>query len=344
MAHMDIFSENGAFTLSELTHALDGNLPYQPTLLRSMGLFEFRSISQPNFEIEMKDGKLDLIPFSDPDAAPTAGSTEGTERNIRQFKTRHFSKDRTIRASEVSGIRAFGSETEFQQVQDLVTARALELRNEAELTFEFHMMNAVQGLVKNTTGATVYNFFTEFGITPASEIDFNLDDAGAAKGALSRKCQETVQQIEDSMGGLVATDSLEPLVLCGTAFWNDLIYNKEVRDAYEAVSGSLSLDYTRNPQRGEFAWGGFRWRRYRGGSGVSIGTDKCVIFPTNVNGMFLQLASPAQDFQTVNTPGRETYFRTITDDVRQRWVKVEMEANPMFVCTRPQALRSGRRT
>lgn len=347
MAHMDLFNQD-AFAMSTLTRAYEGTLPYKPSLLAGMGLFEFQPIEQPLFEIEMRDNTLNLIGFSDPESPPSQGTTKGEERNLRQFKTRHLSRQRPIRASEVAGIRAFGSETEMDQLARKVADRSLKLRNEAEATFEYHRLNAVQGLVKDpVSGATIYNFYTEFGITPATEINFDLGNANPAKGALKNKCAQIIHEIEDEMGGLVGTDSIQMVVLCGTTFWENLVVNKEVMDAYQAVSGAMSLDKTRNQDINEFSWGGFIWRRYRGNStlGVSVAADKCIIFPTNVDGMFLQVASPAQDFDFVNTPGLETYFRILRDPSgRNRFVNVEIEANPMFVCTRPQALRKGRRT
>lgn len=59
------------------------------------------------------------------------------------------------------------------------------LRNDAEATFEFHLFNGIQGVVKAPKdGATVINYYTEFGITPAAEVDFDLDNQSPASGAL----------------------------------------------------------------------------------------------------------------------------------------------------------------
>ena len=58
------------------------------------------------------------------------------------------------------------------------------LRNDVETTFEYHLFNGIQGLVKDPRdGATVVNTFTEFGITPATEVDFDLDNATPARCA-----------------------------------------------------------------------------------------------------------------------------------------------------------------
>lgn len=339
MASMDIFNQN-PFGMFELTRGLE-NLPFRPGLIRSLGLFQYRGIRTKQFGIESRNGVLSLIDFSDPDAPATQENNNGEERTLRDFRTRHFKKEATVRASEVAGIRAFGSETEMMQVQAEISRKGLKLRNDAELTFEFHSLNALQGKVLRTNGSTVvYNWYTEFGITPAAEIDFDLDNANPAKGALRKKCMEVIESMEEDLDGL-APGNLSVEALCGKAFWNDLISHPNVMEAYifaAKVAEQQGIELT------VFNWGGIVWRRYRGGSGVAVDTDKCVIYPTGIDGLFEQYGSPAETFEFVNTPGVETYYRIIQDKDRNAWIKLELEANPMFVCTRPKVLRTGKRT
>jgi hypothetical protein len=250
-------------------------------------------------------------------------------------------KEDTIWASEIQGIRAFGTESELMQVQAEVATRSQTLRSEAELTFEYHMLNALQGKVLDVDGSTVvYNWYTEFGITPAAEIDFDLDNATPAKGALRKKCFEVITSMEDDVGGLVP-GTLVVEAVCGTNFFRDLTSHPEVIDTYLHAAKANELA---SKPTDVFDWGGIRWRRYRGGSGVGVNTDKCHLYPTGIDGLFEQYASPPDTFDLVNTPGQEVYYRTIMDRDRNEWVKIELEANPMFVCTRPKVLRQGRRT
>lgn len=337
MATMDIFSQN-AFGMLELTRGLQ-EVPYKPGLIRSLGLFTFRPIRTRQFAIESRGGTLSLIPFSERGAPAQQGTTDG--RTIRDFRTRHFKKQDTIWASEVAGIRAFGSETELQQVQGEVAYRGQKLRNDAELTFEFHSLNALSGMVYDTDGSTVvYNWYTEFGISAAAEIDFDLDNASPAKGALRKKCFETITAMEEDIGGLVP-GSVQVEAICGTAFWRDLTSHPDVIETW--LYAQKASDLAGKPAD-VFDWGGIRWRRYRGGSGVAMPTDKCKLYPMGIDGLFEQYASPPDTFDMVNTPGMETYYRMIPDRDRNEYVTMEMEANPMFVCTRPAVLRAGRRT
>lgn len=339
MAHMNIF-EQDAFSMMELTRGLE-DIPYKPGLIGGLGLFNYQGIRVRNFSVESRAGVLTLIPFSEPGGPATQADRNGEERKIRDFRTRHFNKQDTLWAAEVDGIREFGQDSELMQVMKEVARRAARLRAEAELTFEYHRLNALQGLVKNpSNGAVIYNWYTEFGITPAAEINFDLDNATPAKGALKKKCQETVQSMEDSIGGLVpGSISVEAVV--DNTFWNALTTHKEVMEAYMHagdIASQRGIDVT------EFMWGGILWRRYRGGSGVAVPTGKALIYVAGIDDMFEEYASPAETLDFVNTPGMRTYYRMIPDRDRNAWIKVELESNPMFVCRRPKALRVGKKT
>jgi hypothetical protein len=42
--------------------------------------------------------------------------------------------------------------------------------------------------------------------------------------------------------------------------------------------------------------------------------------------------------------GLPLYARMIPDRDRDEWVRIEIESNPLPICTRPQVLRSAKRT
>ena len=184
MATMDIF-EGDAFSIIELTRALE-NIPFKPAILSGAGLFGSRGVRQRTVMIESRDGTLSLIPFSERGSAYEQQVPE--RRDMRAFVCRQFKKQDVLWASEIQGIRDFGSETATQQVQTEVARKMGRLRNDAEATFEFHLFNCIQGVVKDPRdGATVINYYTEFGITPAAEVDFDLDNATPASQGISRQ-------------------------------------------------------------------------------------------------------------------------------------------------------------
>ncbi len=337
MATMDVF-EGDAFTIVELTRALE-TLPYRPALLSGSNLFGPRGARSRTVVIESRDGTLSLIPFSERGSAYEQQVPE--RRDMRAFVCRQFKKQDVIWASEIQGVRDFGSESAVQQVQAEVARRLRRLRQDAEATFEYHLLNGIQGLVKDPRDhAVVVDYFAEFGITPAAEIDFDLDNASPAPGALRRRCQALIESVEDSMGGLAA-GAVQVRAECGSAFFADLVAHKEVRETYLNTAAAADL---RGRVADEVSFGGIAFRRYRGGVGFGVPTDKAWFYPEGIEGLFEICHAPADTFETVNTLGLPLYARTIPDRDRDEWVRIEIESNPLPICTRPQVLRSARRT
>jgi len=128
---------------------------------------------------------------------------------------------------------------------------------------------------------------------------------------------------------------------CGSAFFADLIAHKEVRETYLNTAAAADL---RGRVADEVSFGGITFRRYRGGAGFGVPTDKAFFYPEGVEGLFEIYHALADMFETVNTLGLPLYARTIPDRDRDEWVRLEIESNPLPICTRPQVLRSALRT
>ena len=337
MATMDIF-EGDAFTIIELTRALE-NIPYKPAILSGSNIFSSRGVRTRSVMIESRDGTLALIPFSERGSAYESQIPE--RREMRAFVCRQFKKQDVLWASEIQSVRDFGSETAVQQVQAEVAHKLRRLRQDAEFTFEYHLLNGIQGLVKDPKDhATVVNYFTEFNITPADEIDFDLDNTSPASGALRKRCQALIESVEESMGGLAA-GAVQVRAECGSAFFADLVAHKEVRETYLNTAAAADL---RGRVADEVSFGGITFRRYRGGNGFGVPTDKAFFYPEGIEGLFEIYHAPADTFETVNTLGLPLYARMIPDRDRDEWVRLEIESNPLPICTRPQVLRQARRT
>jgi len=141
MATMDIF-EGDAFTIVELTRALE-NIPYKPALLSGSNLFSPRGVRSRTVVIESRDGTLSLIPFSERGSAYEQQVPD--RREMRAFVCRQFKKQDVLWASEIQSVRDFGSESATQQVQTEVAYRLRKLRQDAETTFEYHLLNGIRG-------------------------------------------------------------------------------------------------------------------------------------------------------------------------------------------------------
>jgi hypothetical protein len=171
MISMDIFrggASGGAFSAITLTTAIR-DLKYTPSLLTSMpGLITKIPVRTAKFAVERMADTQRLIPVTER-GAPRSRQTRD-RRNIRDFRTLRTAKMDELRAVELADIRAFGSETELEAVQAELAMRFLKLRRDHELTEENRLLGMIQGNVLDADGsATLYNWFTEFGITPPSK-------------------------------------------------------------------------------------------------------------------------------------------------------------------------------
>ena len=346
MATMDIFGSN-AFSAVSLTSAIN-KIDTKPQLLGRMGLFTPRPVRTDKVAVEQRAQTLSVIQTSNRGAPLGEGSS--IKRSIRDFRTSRIAKGDTITADEVQNIRAFGSETELQQMISEVLDRQMRIYDDIELTWENMRLGAVQGILLDADSSTIYNWFTEFDVSQAAEIDFDLDNATPASGALMKKCDQVVTQMRQAAKGAFIGGT-RVIGLCGTNFWRDLIAHAEIHKLWElttlygdqsGLSALLSL-----PGNDVIQYGGITFMRYWGtddDSTVAIGTDKCKFFPMGARGAFEVAWAPMESFQFVNTPGQPLYSIIVRDKDRDMWARPEVYSYPLHICTRPAMLQRAKRT
>lgn len=342
MSMIDVFLGD-AFSLTQLTDALN-RLPYQPQYLGSLGIFQPKPIRTLKAAFEKKDKVLSLVQTS---ARGAPLEQRGYEKSdIRDFATVRLAKASHLNADELQSVRAFGSESEFKQVQDEVLDRMMDVRTDLELTLENMRLGAVQGIVTDADGSTLYNWFSEWSITPPTEIDFDLDNASPASGAVRQLCNDVVRGMaRASKGGWLP--GTQVYGLCGDAFFDALTKHVEIRQTYLNTSAAQDLSTTVGNPFGAFKYGQITWVNYRGtddNSTVAVPTDKVKFFPVGAPGVFQHVMSPGEGLDLVNTQGQPMYARTIMDKDRNAWVDIEVSTYPLMICTRPEMLFSGRRT
>lgn len=344
MAAIDIFNNN-AFNMTSITEALN-NVPFQPTRLGEMNIFTPKPVRTTSVSVEEKNGALSLIATS-PRGAPLDEKAR-EKRKIRDFRTVRIAKHDRLTADEIQGIRAFGSESELMQVVDEVNSRMngpTGLMRDVELTWENMRLGAVQGIVVDADGTTIINnWFDEFGIQQAAEINFDLDAASPASGVVRKKCDQVVRQMQKAAAGAWIPGRTSVHCLCGDTFWDSLVAHAEVRQTYLNTMQAAELRGGTAYQ--SFQYGGITFENYRGtddGSTVSIHTDKAKFFPVNSNA-FQVAWSPAETFDYVNTPGLPVYGMVLPDDKRNAFVDLEVYSYPLFMCLRPAMLQRAKRT
>jgi len=343
MATIDIFNDD-AFSVVSLTDAVDA-VEYQPSLLRDMGLFEKQPVRTTTIAMERRDGVISLIPVSER-GEPLDQATKG-KRNIRHASAGRLAKGDTIYADELQNVRAFGKETETQAVQKEVATRFAGIQQDMELTEENMFLGAIQGKVLDADGKTVlYDWFDFWGVSQPTEIDFDLDNASPATGALKKKCKQVIRGMQKASKGAF-TPKTEVIGFCGDNFFDDLVAQVEelVTTINPADATMLANEF--GTAYGAIKFGEIIWINYRGtddDSKLTIGTDKVRFFPRKAKGVFKHALAPAEFMPYVNTLGKERYAMTIPDRDRGAFTKVELYSYPLVYCTRPELLFRGKRT
>jgi Phage major capsid protein E len=336
MASMDIFNED-PFQMVELTDAVR-DMAYTPQLLESLGIFEEKGVFVNQIAIEKKGQTLSLIETSANGVAPKQNTPN--RANIRNFSTTRLADGFTLQASEVAGMREFGSDSELAVVMTEYAERMSDVRADMDLTHEFHKLGALQGKLLDADGTSViYDYFAEFGIAEPSAIDFAL---GTATTNVRTKCHELVRSMRRSSKGAF-TNQTEVHCLCGDEWYDKLVEHASVVRTYE--NWAAAADLRKNIAFDAFVFGGITWHNYRGtddNSTVAVPVDEAKFFPRKARGIFKKYMAPAVEFMPFQgMKGQDTYALNITDKDRQAWVKGELYSYPLYMCSKPEVLRTG---
>ncbi|MAC81483.1 MAG: major capsid protein E [Rhodobacteraceae bacterium] len=335
---LDIFNDD-AFGIADMTDAVN-LIPNQWGRIGAMGLFRDRPIRTTMFQVEQKNGVLQIIQSSER-GSRVPGARIG-KRDLRPFSTHRFALTSNITADDVQNLRAFGSATELVQVMDIVAERQVDLRSSIDITREYLRAGALQGQVKDADGTVLTNLFTEFGITQ-KVVDFVF---GTGTTDLGAKVEEVTDHIRLNMLGDTMTSVH---ALCSPTFWTKLMGHADFRERYKYFENTRGADPQRADVSGGFEWKGVVWEKYlangpvpqEDGSVVNqsfIPEGDARFFPVGTQQTFRQYNAPADYIETVNTPGLPFYSMV---DVKKRTVEVEVQTQTIPLCVRPGTLVRG---
>lgn len=338
MAHIDIFNDR-AFHMVDMTAAINRR-PHQPTFLRSQNIFTPKPVRTASVSIERLNGKLSVIQTTERGAPPK--TSEHEKRDIRDFRTVRVAKGDKLTASEIDGIRAFGSSSELQQVVAEIAKRQASLQRDVDLTLERMSLGAVQGIVLDADNSVIRNWYDEWGITQPTEIDFELD---VATTDVRKKCNAVVRAMARAAEGSWVDGVTQVHCLCGDDFFDALTGHENVVQTYRNWVAAAEL---REGNAFEsFRYGGITFHNYRGtddNTTVAVSPTLAKFYPVNAIDVFQVAYSPAETFDFVNTPGQEYYTWIVRDKDRNAWVQPEVFSYPLHICTRPLMLQRARLT
>jgi hypothetical protein len=322
---LDVFKSD-AFSTVSLTAAIL-KAPYKPGRIGELRLFREGGIMTTTAVIEEVAGRLNLIQTS-PRGGPAVASEGMNRRTARSFLVPHIAKEARITADQVQNVRAFGSEDQVQGVQALVNQELATLRQEHEVTLEFHRIGALKGLILDADGSTLFNLFTEFNVAQQTK-DFALSNANLD---VRNEVVAAARLIEGELGA----DRYTGLrAFCSSGFFDALVGHAQVKESLKYQESAV----LRADLRSGFPFAGVMWEEYRGSvSGQAfIPANEAVLFPEGT-GIFATSFAPADFVEAVNTVGLPIYAKQAPDEKFQRYVDLHTQQNPLNLCLRPRAV------
>ncbi len=337
---LDIFN-NDAFSVVNLTDAIN-EIAFVPGRIARSGLFRADGITSAVAAIEKRGTHLALVAPT-PRGAPGETVNTTKERKLIPVSVPHFERNDAVMADEVSGVRAFGSETELETVMGKVAEKVADHSQDLAATTEFSQLGAVKGIVTYADG-TELDLFVTMGVAQPAAVNFDAAALKAAKddGALRKWAAALVRAQADELGGLAWTGKIR--VFCGDDLFDAVLGNQEVRDSFKGWTEAQILREGYIEANGE-SYGAFEFadlifENYRGQVGNTrfVATGEGHAFPEGVPGLFRTYHSPADYVETVNTRGKRLYAKQYAMQ-NGKGVNLDVQMNELNLCTRPRVLR-----
>ena len=323
--------QTDAFSMVALTAAIN-KIPNTYGRLEQLNLFPAMGVRTRTIIIEEMNGVLNLLPTRPVGAPATLGATG--KRKVRSFVIPHIPHEDAVLPEEVQGIRAFGSESEPEALANLMALKLQNMRNKHAITLEHLRMGALKGVILDADGSTLYDLYSEFGIT-AKTVNFALTTASTE---VLLKVLEVKRHIEDNLKGEFMTGIM---CLCSQGFFDALTTHAKVKEAYSRWQNGLAL---LSDNRTGFTFGGVTFEEYRGQATDADGNvrkfvadDEAHFFPLGTASTFRTHFAPADFNETANTLGLPLYAK---QEPRKfgRGTDLHTQQNPLPLCLRPEVL------
>lgn len=315
------------FSLTQLSQAINV-LPNMYSRVASLNLFKWRPQSTKTVTIEMRNGILRLVPTTPWGGVPP--KNQSGKPNIRSFNIPHMPLEDTVLASDVIGVRQFGTENTLEPITQRVNDKLQEMKNKIDQTMEWRMLGALRGVVLDYDGSVLEDYFAAFGVTKKS-INFGLNDPDTDVRA---KCVEVLRWQEDNLNGEVSTGSR---VLSSPEFFDELISHPKVTAAYQGwaeAANKLGGDLRKG-----FTFGGLTFEEYRATVDGQrfIDAGKSHAFPIGTSETFSNYGAPADFVETVNTIALPYYARQQNKDFN-RGIDLHVQSNILPLVARPATI------
>lgn len=335
---LDIFNQD-PFTMASLTEAINIT-PYIPSRIGKMGLFAEKNPTAHTVFLERKGTTISLL-TTKPRGSGEVTKKAADSRDVLPIMIPHVPHGDDLLASDLSGLRAFDTETQVVTLSEMLNEKLSGMRQNHEVTHEYFRLGAIKGRIMDGDGTTtLLDLFAAFDLTQGDHY-FDLTGSGAG---IKQECIDVIRAIEESLGGSTY-DHIHAFV--GNDFFDQLSTNAEVKADHAALAGNLWAIMTQGQGtqgRGtsQITFGDITFENYRGKVGTVnfVESDEAHFFPVGVPNLFREYYGPANTLTDVNMPGKPIYAQQRVKDWDEG-MDIRTESNPLMICVRPSVLRKG---
>jgi len=327
MSILDVFNTD-IFSAVSLTQSMNVEPP-KPMRIGQMGLFTTRPLTTRTAVLERKDRTISILPTAEWGSSGTVGKTD--KRVARPFSIPHTPHDDVVLASEIQGVRKFGTEDQLETIQDTVLDKLDRMKAKHEVTHEYRRAAALTGYVYDADGATkLVDLWTDFNLTRSSQ-DFVF---GTSTSNIRGFCLAIKRVIERALGNGGLIGHIHGL--CSETFFNALIEHATVTTAYERYQAGEQL---RNDPRPMFPYGGILWEEYSGSVGdrAFVTAGDANVFPVGVPELFLEAFAPADNIDAANSVALPYYAMQEVMKMK-KGIDLHTESNELPLCSVPEVL------
>lgn len=330
---MPFVNGSNIFSAQEMTEAVN-KLPLMP--MRFGPLFRNRGVRTTSVALDKINGRLVLVNNQDRRDAPQKMAGRGSKRQTISLQTAHLPLSDTVLPEDIQDVRAFGT-SEPIGAEQIVLQKMQDLKNSVDMTAEFHRLGAVKGVVFDADGLTVlHDLFTTFGVSKtAKTITFPSDTNNTKTNPVLKAILGAKRAAQQKLGGMPVT-RFEAVV--GSDFYDLLTGHELVRKPFELWQANQANWGDNDFRTRGFTYGGITWIE-----ASEIINDRVMVEPTKGHlypvgiGCFEQYDAPANWMEAANTIGQPFYAQMQELDM-QRGYEIEVQANPLCICTVPEAL------
>lgn len=277
-------------------------------------LWNEESLDTIDVFLERRGEELNLVPATD--YGGNGDITELGKADGEVFRLIYLPTEFGVRAAEVQGVRAFGTESERETLEMKRDQKLAKATQRLEATKRFHRAKSLfEGKILDANGSTVLlDIDARFGLTPQTQSIA----LGTATTKVKIKIEEAKDMAIDALGD--STTVIGWRAYCGRNWFNDFTSHEAVTAAFDRWQDGAFLRESQAMRPFEFL--DISWRKFygqvktkAGGTVNFIDPNAAYLLPiTDDPDAYQTWYGPAPYADTVNTMGRPFYATPLRED------------------------------